>query len=150
MNIDLLKQKLSNETIKYLFFGSLNIFIGWVIYFVNYNYIIEKENVEIFDFLTISPHIFSLLSTFPFTFFMGYFFNYYFVFKYKTDNMGKSMYRYFIACMGSIVINYILLKLFVDLFGWYPTPSQILTTCLVTLYSFSMQKRFTFKTVPIK
>ncbi|MFA4979487.1 MAG: GtrA family protein [Sphingobacterium sp.] len=52
--------------------------------------------------------------------------------------------RYLFSNLGSLLINYLLLKLFVEQFLWYPTPSQILCTFIVTVYSFLMQKKFTF------
>jgi len=53
--------------------------------------------------------------------------------------------RYGITVIGSIVLNYIFLKLFVENFEWYPTPSKILTTTIVILFSYTTQKYFTFR-----
>jgi putative flippase GtrA len=47
--------------------------------------------------------------------------------------------------LGCLILNYIFLKLFVEVFGWYPTPSKLATTVFVVAFSYFMQKYFTFK-----
>jgi putative flippase GtrA len=44
-----------------------------------------------------------------------------------------------------ILLNYVFLKLFVDYWGWYPTPSKILTTLFVVTFSYLSQKHYTFR-----
>ncbi|WP_380936447.1 GtrA family protein [Sphingobacterium bambusae] len=131
---------------KYLFWGGFNVLLSWILYFVTYHYIISKNNVEILPFLTISGHIFSFLLSFVITFFTGFVFNNFLVFNSaKSEPIYKKLFRYFLANMGSLLINYVLLKIFVEYFMFYPTPSQILCTFIITIYSFLMQKKFTFR-----
>jgi len=134
------------EGLKYLFWGGFNVLLSWILYFVTFHYIISKNNVEILPFLTISGHIFSFLLSFVITFFTGFVFNNFLVFNSaKREPIYKKLFRYFLANMGSLLINYVLLKIFVEYFMFYPTPSQILCTFIVTIYSFLMQKKFTFR-----
>jgi len=44
-----------------------------------------------------------------------------------------------------MVINYICLKIFVENFGWYPTPSQLITTGIVILFNYFSQRHFSFR-----
>ncbi|WP_420804732.1 GtrA family protein [Sphingobacterium deserti] len=134
------------EKFKYLLFGSLNVGCGWVLYFLIYNFLLKKSNVYIGDLLTVSPHVFALMLSFSFTFFCGFFTNYYLVFpRADNDNSVRvKLMKYLLANIGSVIINYILLKVFVERLGWYPTPSQILSTIAVTTYSFIAQQKFTF------
>ncbi|HVG11704.1 MAG TPA: GtrA family protein, partial [Flavisolibacter sp.] len=55
------------------------------------------------------------------------------------------LFRYFLVAMGCILINYIFLKLFVEILGWYATPSQMVTTVIVTMFSYFSQRHFSFK-----
>ena len=41
--------------------------------------------------------------------------------------------------------NYICLKIFVEYFGWYPTPSQLVTTGVVILFNYFSQRYFSFR-----
>ncbi|MCL8001036.1 GtrA family protein, partial [Brucella sp. 21LCYQ03] len=110
--------------------------LSWILYFMFYHYVIAKRYVDVFGLITISPHIFAFLLSFAVTFFTGFFLNYYLVFR--SDGMrfpiGNRLFRYFVANMGSVVLNYLLLKLFVEKLHWYPTPSQILCTSIITIY----------------
>jgi len=134
------------QKFKYLFFGILNVGIGWIIYFITYNFIIHKSNVELDGLITISSHVFALILSFSITFFFGFFMNFLFVFNLHGRNsaMLTKLMKYFLSNIGSIVINYLLLKLFVEKLEWYPTPSQIVSTVVVIVYSFFAQKKFTF------
>lgn len=140
------KRSQNLQGLKYLFWGSLNVLLSWVIYFVSFHFVISKNDVQLFHVVTISGHIFSFLLAFTITFFTGFFLNHYFVFNAsKAKPIYHKLFRYFLANIGSLFINYILLKLFVEYFMFYPTPSQILCTFFVTIYSFFMQKKFTFR-----
>lgn len=133
------------QKFKYAFWGCVNVGLSWLLYFAIFNFIIKKENVSVFELITISPHIFSFLLSFVITFFTGFCINCYIVFdESKTHGIYIMLLRYLISNIGSLLINYLLLKLFVEQFLWYPTPSQILCTFIVTIYSFLMQKKFTF------
>ncbi|MEJ0101193.1 MAG: GtrA family protein [Bacteroidota bacterium] len=43
------------------------------------------------------------------------------------------------------MLNYILLKIFVERFRIYPIIAQIITTAIVVSFSYLMQKHYTFK-----
>ena len=47
----------------------------------------------------------------------------------------------------SMVINYICLKIFVEHFGWFPTPSQMVTTGIVILFNYFSQRHFSFRSL---
>jgi putative flippase GtrA len=53
--------------------------------------------------------------------------------------------RYFAVALACIFLNYFFLKLFVDVLGWFPTPSMILTAMIVVTFSYLSQKHFSFK-----
>jgi putative flippase GtrA len=43
------------------------------------------------------------------------------------------------------MLNYILLKIFVEIFHIYAVLSQVITTVIVILFSYLVQKNFTFR-----
>lgn len=58
------------------------------------------------------------------------------------------MFRYALLVLTCIVLNYVFLKLFVEWCGLYPTPSKVLTTMIVAVFSYVSQRSFTFKVKP--
>ena len=98
-------------------------------------------------FVVISSHIAAFIIVFPITFSSGFLLAKYITFT-QSELRGKiQLFRYGITVVGSILLNYLLLKLFVEAFDFFPTISKILTTIIVVLYSYYVQKYFSFKLI---
>ncbi|MBN2807273.1 MAG: GtrA family protein [Prolixibacteraceae bacterium] len=133
-------------TFRYAATGGMNTVFDIFLYFIFYTYVFQKQNVDLW-FLTISPHIAAFLFVFPITFSTGFLLGKYVTFT-QSDLRGRiQLFRYGVSVGGSILLNYVLLKLFVEVFGWYATFSKITTTMVVVVYSYVIQKHFTFRTV---
>jgi len=71
--------------------------------------------------------------------------NRYIVFRVSTLAGSIQLFRYSLTVMVSLILNYVLLKFFVEVLGWYPTFSKIMTTFIVIGFSYLSQSYFTFK-----
>ena len=116
------------ETFKYAATGGLNTVLDISLYFICYNFVLDKHIVDL-QIIAISPHIAAFLIVFPVTFFTGFLFI-----------------RYMISVSGSIFLNYVFLKLLVEFAGIWPTLAKLITTCIVVIYSYFIQRFYTFKT----
>jgi putative flippase GtrA len=134
------------QTFRYAACGGFNTVLDIGLFFMAYNFILIKQPVDIGQ-LTIGAHIASFLMSFLITFPIGFYLSRYVVFQEtkvaKTQQLGK----YFMVVLSCLVLNYLFLKVFVDVIGWYPTPSKIATTFFVVAFSYFSQKNFTFKSV---
>ncbi|HEY9124874.1 MAG TPA: GtrA family protein [Bacteroidales bacterium] len=139
------KRFVPKETFKYAVCGGANTAFDIFLYFITYNFILQKKIINL-KLIAISPHIASFLLVFPITFSTGFLLSKYITFTSSTLRGKTQLLRYGFTVLVCIFLNYILLKLFVEGFGWYPTPSKIATTCLVVIYSYFSQRHFTFKT----
>lgn len=119
---------------------ALNIFI----YFVAYNFILKKQIFHL-PFIAISPHIAAFLIAFAITFPIGFYLNLYVVFEGSYLKRRIQLFRYFMVALLCILLNYLFLKLFVEQFGWYPTPSAMITTIIITLLSYLLQQYYSFR-----
>jgi putative flippase GtrA len=133
------------ETFRYAATGGLNTIFDIFLYFVFYNFILQKQVVQI-GFVAMSPHIAAFVFVFPITFLSGFLLAKYVTFTRSILRGRIQLFRYGVSVGGSILLNYFLLKLFVDVFGVYPTPSKMIATLFVIGYSYIVQKHFTFKT----
>jgi putative flippase GtrA len=137
---------IKQETFRYGATGGMNTVFDIFLYFIFYHFVFQKQNVDLW-FVTISPHIAAFLFVFPITFATGFLLGKYVTFT-QSDLRGRiQLFRYGVSVGGSILLNYVLLKLFVEVFGWYATFSKITTTMVVVVYSYIIQKHFTFRTV---
>ncbi len=132
------------QTFRYAACGGGNTVFGLFIYFISYNYILNKEILTL-GAVSFKPHIAALFFSFIWSFPVGFYLSMYVVFQGSELKKRVQLFRYFLVAIGCILINYVFLKLFVEQFGWYPTPSQILTTVLVILFSYFSQRHFSFK-----
>ena len=137
------------ETFRYAATGGGNTVLDIFLYFVFYNFVFLKENVDL-EIVVLSPHIAALFFVFPITFLTGFLLSKYITFTESPFRGQKQLIRYGISVGGAIILNYLLLKLFVDGFGIYATLSKVLATPIVIAYSYIMQKYFTFKTASFK
>ena len=115
-----------------------------VLYFVIFHYVVANRFIDL-DFVVVSPHIASLIVVFPITFVTGFLLNRYVAFQVMAYRSRGQLMRYAISVVGAILLNYVLMKFFVEHCNLWPTPSKVLTTIISSLYSFLMAKYFTFR-----
>lgn len=133
------------ETFRYAATGGFNTVLDIFLYFICYNYILDKRIVDL-HFVSVSPHIAAFLIVFPVTFFTGFLLAKYITFTNSEIRGRIQLIRYIISVSGSIFLNYIFLKVLVEFGGLWPTLAKIITTGIVVVYSYFAQKFFTFKT----
>lgn len=133
------------ETFRYAVTGGFNTALDIFLYFIFYNFILDKKIVD-FYVVAISPHIAAFLIVFPITFTTGFLLAKYITFTSSVIRGRTQLLRYMLAVSGSIFLNYIFLKFFVEYVGLWPTVSKTLTTGIVIIYSYFTQKFYTFKT----
>ncbi len=133
--------------------GGGNMVLDWVLYFVIYNFVIGHELIYIrfsylfsgLTYLCLTPHIASLCIVFPITLFTGFWLNKYITFTRSNLKSRKQLCRYILIVALNLAINYFGLKLCVEIFGWYPTPSKMLITVITVIVSYFGQKYFSFR-----
>lgn len=138
-----LERIISRDTFGYCLCGAANMALDTVWYFLIYHYLVLERNVDL-GIVVISPHIAALIVVFPITFFTGFLLNRYVAFRATTQRSGKQLFRYALSVVGSILLNYILMKLFVDACHFWPTISKMMTTAIVAIYSFLAARYFSF------
>ena len=140
------------ELFRYAACGGGNMVLDWVLYFITYNFIIGHDIVNLqftiynLQFAqAITPHIASLCIVFPITLLTGFWLNKYVTFTRSTLHGARQLMRYILIVAVNLGVNYFGLKLLVEHFGWYPTPSKICITLFTVIISFLGQKFFTFR-----
>jgi Predicted membrane protein len=138
------KKIVPEETFRYAVCGGSNTALDISLYFVCYNFVLRKQLLNL-GFFAIKPHIASFMIVFPITFTSGFLLAKYITFTQSALRGRIQLFRYGVTVFICILLNYVFLKLFVEYFGLFPTPSKILTSGLVVIYSYFSQKHYTFK-----
>lgn len=135
---------IDQQTFRYLACGGSNTVLDILVYFVAYNFILDKVPVHT-PFITISPHIAAFMISFSISFPLGFALSKYVVFQESNLRGRVQLFRYALLVGMCILLNYVFLKLFVEYFQFFPTPSKALTTAIVAVFSYLSQRNFTFK-----
>ncbi|MBO5974326.1 MAG: GtrA family protein [Paludibacteraceae bacterium] len=135
---------MSVQMFRYGVCGVANMMLDWVLYFLSYNFVLQKKVLD-FGFVAFTPHIGSLVISFPITFFTGFLLSKYISFQQSALKWKTQLLRYLMVVLGCLLINYVCLKLFVEICHFYPTPSKMITTIFTVLFSYFSQKNFSFK-----
>jgi putative flippase GtrA len=133
------------EIFRYALTGGFNTILDLFLYFICYKYILDKQILEL-GFVAISPHIAAFIIVFPVTFATGFIFAKYITFTASELKGRIQLFRYGVTVAGSILLNYVFLKLFVENFGLFATLSKGMTTVIVVIYSYILQRYFSFRT----
>lgn len=140
----LFKKFIPLKTYRYAVCGGSNLVLDITLYFICYQFIFAKQNLDLF-FVVLSPHIASLFFVFPITFMIGFLLNRYIVFSESKLKKKTQFLRYLTIACASLSISYLSMKLLVDVFDFYPTPSRFLTILITVVFSYIMQNKFSFK-----
>lgn len=136
---------MDKQTFRYAACGGGNTVFDITIFTITNNYILHQQVVHFGPF-AISSYIASFLFTFPVTFCTGFLLMRYVVFpESATTRKRVQMTKYLSVVFVCILLNYGFLKLFIEVFGWWPLPAKIATACFVVLFSYLSQKKFAFK-----
>jgi putative flippase GtrA len=136
---------MDKQTFRYAACGGSNTLFDILLYFATYNFILDKEVVHAGP-VAISPHIAAFMFTFPVTFITGFLLSRYVVFPEASATRKRiQVTKYLIIVLICILLNYIFLKLFVEVLHWWPLPSKLATTVFVVLFSYFSQKKFAFR-----
>ncbi len=132
------------QTYRYAACGGGNTAFSLLLYFASYNFILDKRVIDL-GFIALKPHIAALFLSFLISFPIGFYLSMYVVFSGSPLRKKTQLFRYFLVVLGCVVINYAGLKLFVEVLGWYPTPSQVVNTAIVISFSYVSQRHFSFR-----
>lgn len=133
----------SRDIFGYGLCGAINMALDTLWYFIIYHFVVAENFINL-GVVVMSPHIATLFIVFPITFFTGFWLNRHVAFRVTEYKTRGQLFRYAISVVGSIVINYICMKLFVEIFDFWPTPSKMLTTVISVVYSYLAARYFTF------
>ncbi|MBE9488182.1 MAG: GtrA family protein [Bacteroidetes bacterium] len=131
------------QTFRYGLCGGANMVLDMLIYFFIFHYALWKQDLDL-GFVTISPQIAAFLLTFPITFITGLWLAKNISFQNSPLRDTTQTIRYLMVTIGNIGIKYLGIKTLVYLLI-YPSIANAIMTVVTVIFSYIMQKYFTFK-----
>jgi len=126
--------------------GVGNLVLSWILFFLFYQFVFEKKlwHISLIDF-TFTPYTLSAFSCFIISFILGFLLMKYVVFTQSELKGRIQLFRYGISAIITSSANWVLLKIFVEFFYFFPSLANVLSTCIVVIISYLIQRNFTFK-----
>ncbi|MCC6185938.1 MAG: GtrA family protein [Chitinophagaceae bacterium] len=143
---------IDQQTFRYLACGGSNQLLNIFIYGVSFNFFLQKRDFAINNNLAnsvgiaaitgpIAAYVIASAITIP----IGFLLSKYVVFQESNIKGRIQLFRYMSLVLVNFILNYWLLKLFINVFNIYPTPSQTITIIILAIFSYLVQRYFTFK-----
>jgi putative flippase GtrA len=142
----LFRRYMSLQFFRYGVVGSLNLLFDWLLYFLLYNYLLNQRMLDL-GFVTLSSHIAALIIKFPIVLFSGFLSQKYITYSYSDIRTSTQFVRYSLVFFVNLLINYAGLKILVDGFSFWPTPSIMIISIITIVFSYFAQTHFSFKTI---
>lgn len=142
----LFKKFMPLQTYHYAACGGSNTLFNIFLYHMFYNYVLHKQVLHL-RFIAFTPHIAAFLMAFVITFPIGFYLSMYVVFQGSYLRRRIQFVRYFMVAITCVLLNYVLLKFFIETLGWqqHPTLALIATAVIVVTFSYISQRFFSFK-----
>lgn len=143
----LFRKVMNLQTFRYAVCGGLNMVAGLIIYYVVFKYVLWEKELN-FGFYAFKAHVAALFFSFIFNVSFGFVMMRYIVFSESNIPPRVQLFRYFLVCLFNLGLNYVMLKVLVEILFIYPTIAQLCTVVVVVLTSYFAQKKFSFATKP--
>ena len=138
------KRLMPERTFRYAVCGASNTVLGLAMYYVCFYYFLRQQNFDM-GFFAFKPHIAALFFSFCISFVVGFALMKYIVFIDSTIKGKIQLFRYFSVFVLNLCINYLMLKLLVEVLYLQAMVSQVFTTFIMIIISYLAQRHFTFK-----
>ena len=143
----------SLELFRYAACGGLNLALAWALYYVFYHFVFCAQVLNLgqlvfnrdIAFLAFTPHIAAFVFQYPITFLTGFWMARHISFSGSTLRGRTQIVRYFLVTVGNFLINYFGLKLFVEIFQWWPTVSYVIISVICVTFSYLTNKFYSFR-----
>jgi putative flippase GtrA len=132
------------KTFRYAVCGGSNVASTFIVFTAIFLVVRHLNRVDLV-FVQMRPHSFALFLSSFYSFCFGFVLNKYVVFVDSNLRGKVQLFRYFLAFLLSLSLNYILLRVGVEILHLKVVLTQFFATIIVILVSYLVQTHFTFK-----
>lgn len=138
------------QTYRYAVCGGGNAVLGTLVFLFTFEVALADRAEIQLPFYAIKSYNVALLASFFVTFCVGFLLNKYVVFTSSNLRGRIQLFRYFLAVLFNLLLQYVLMKLLVEAFKIYPIVAQLITTAIAIAVSYLTQQHFSFRVKPVK
>lgn len=136
---------LDNKIIRYFFSAGLATLVDISVYFVAFNYIYQKQDINFFSMVVLSAPTASLMLSYTCGLITNFLITKYLVFK-ESDLRGiHQLMRYVLVALLILMLNYFFMSFLIKILDWFPTIARIVSALSIGMLSFVIHKFYSFK-----
>jgi putative flippase GtrA len=137
------KKYISLHNFRYLATGGSAFVLGYIAYYLAYKFVFSTEEVT-FGLLTLKRETAALAVDFAIVIPYSFILNRYVVFTHSEVRGRIQLFRFLNLQFINMLLNFFLLKFFVEILQIYPTVSRLIISILIAILSYLYQHYFTF------
>ncbi len=142
----LFKRFFDRTTYYYAVCGVSNLVLSWFLFFIFYQFLFKKENWHFpLVNITLSSYTMTAFLCFIISFSIGFTLLKYVVFTKSHLKGITQLFRYAVSALITSFTSWILLKIFIETFNFFPTIANIVSSCIVVVISYLLQRKFSFR-----
>jgi len=134
---------ISAHNFRYLATGGSTFVLGYLTYYLAYKFLFTTEEVHCL-FFTLKRETAALAIDFAFVIPYSFILNRYVVFTHSEVRGRVQLFRFLNLQFINILLNFFMLKFFVEILEIYPTISRLVVSVLIAAFSYLYQHYFTF------
>ena len=140
-----IKKLLRSKVFRYFISAGIATWVDIMIYFIAFNYIYEKQDINLLDWLVISAPTASLILSYTAGLLTNFFFTKHLVFKESDLETHKQLFRYVLVALVVLLLNYLMMRFLIRSLEWFPTIARAVSAITIGLLSFVIHKSFSFR-----
>lgn len=141
----MIRKILENKIIRYFLSAGIATGVDVTVYFLAYNFIYEKQDIHLFNLMTLSAPTGSLMLSYTCGLVTNFLITKYLVFT-ESDLRGiHQLARYILVALLILVLNYFFMSFLIKVLNWYPTLSRVVSALTIGLLSFVIHKFYSFR-----
>lgn len=142
---DIAIKLLRSKPFRFLMTAGIATMVDVTVYFIVFNFILQKTNIEFGETIVGAPTI-SLLCSFNCGLITNFLLTKNFVFNQSDLKSSVQFGRFVLVAIAVFFSNYYLMNFLIKGLGWYPTLSRGFSAITIGVLSFLSHKTFSFKT----
>ena len=136
---------LDNKIVRYFFSAGIATVVDVTVYFLAFNFIYEKQDIHLFNLVTLSAPTGSLMLSYTCGLMTNFLITKYLVFT-ESDLRGiHQLARYVMVAMVILLLNYFFMSFLIKVLEWFPTIARIVSAITIGMLSFVIHKFYSFR-----
>lgn len=142
------RKYIPQQTFRYAACGGSNLLLNNLLFFLFFHYVVSQQNFPIrfgdFSFV-LKPQNAALFLAYLVCTPIGFYLNLFVVFPGSHLRRGSQFFRYILVSFINLLLNYFLLKFFVEVLHFYPSAANLLNTIIIVTLTYLLQRYFSFR-----